>query len=194
EDIESFLDGLADRLGPLLDLDWLLGLARPASHQPAAEAAASLQPLGQRIAVARDTAYAFVYACQLDAWHRAGAEIAFFSPLADEAPPPGCDAIYLPGGYPELHAGRLAAGSRFLDGLRSAAAGGAVIFGECGGYMTLGAGLVDKDGQRHAMAGLLPLESSFAKPRLHLGYRQATLCADGPLGGVGAAFRGHAVH
>lgn len=194
EDLESFLDRLADRLGPLLDLDWLLGLARPASHQPAAEAAASLEPLGQRIAVARDTAYAFAYAGQLEAWRRAGAEIAFFSPLADEPPPPACDAVYLPGGYPELHAGRLAAASHFLGGLRSAAAEGAVIFGECGGYMTLGAGLVDKDGQRHAMAGLLPLESSFAKPRLHLGYRQATLRAPGPLGAAGASFRGHEFH
>jgi cobyrinic acid a,c-diamide synthase len=144
--------------------------------------------------VARDAAFAFLYGGQLDSWHAAGAEIEFFSPLADEAPSAACDAVYLPGGYPELHAGRLAAAVHFLRGLRQAAKKGGVLFGECGGYMTLGAGLIDKEGKRHAMAGLLPLESSFAKPRLHLGYRQTILRADGALGHAGAHLRGHEFH
>jgi len=193
-DLEGFLDRLADCLEPRLDLGKLLDLARPIRPQPALSKMESLPPLGQRIAVARDAAYGFVYAGQLDAWHQAGSEIIFFSPLADEAPPAACDAVYLPGGYPELHAGRLATGSAFLDGLRRVAATDTVIFGECGGYMTLGTGLVDKDGQRHAMAGLLPLESSFAEPRLHLGYREASLRDTGPLGLAGATFRGHEFH
>jgi cobyrinic acid a,c-diamide synthase len=193
-DLEGFLDRLADHLEPRLDLGKLLDLARPVRPQPAASKEGYVPRLGQRIAVARDAAYGFVYAGQIDAWRRAGSEIVFFSPLTDEAPPADCDAVYLPGGYPELHAGRLATGSRFFDGLRRAADEDAVIFGECGGYMTLGTGLVDKGGQRHAMAGLLPLESSFAEPRLHLGYRQASLRDAGPLGPAGAAFRGHEFH
>ena len=102
--------------------------------------------------------------------------------------------MYLPGGYPELHAGRLAGNARFLDGLRAAAGAGAAVLGECGGYMTLGQGLVDAEGARHAMAGLLGLECSFARRRLHLGYRRARLAADGPLGPAGTGFRGHEFH
>ena len=193
-DLEAFLDRLAGRLEEHLAVDRLLDLARPARLPTSAGTAGSLPPLGQRIAVASDAAFAFSYPGQLDAWRNSGAEIELFSPLADEAPPVGCDAVYLPGGYPELHAGRLAAGERFLDGLRGAAARGAVLFGECGGYMTLGIGLIDKEGRRHAMAGLLPLELSFAEPRLHLGYRETALLAPGPLGAIGATFRGHEFH
>ena len=69
-----------------------------------------------------------------------------------------------------------------------------MVFGECGGYMVLGRGLVDADGSRHAMAGLLAVETSFAAPILHLGYRRLETLADGPLGGAGTAFRGHEFH
>ena len=127
-----------------------------------------LPPLAQRIAIARDEAFSFIYAHVLEGWRKAGAELSFFSPLADEAPA-HADAIFLPGGYPELHAGKLSANNRFLESLRSFKG---VIYGECGGYMVLGEGLIDKDGQRHAMAGLLPVTTSFAKRKLHLGYRQ----------------------
>src|SRR5690606_27249216 len=117
-----------------------------------------------------------------------------FSPLADEVPDAAADAVYLPGGYPELHAARLAGNLRFLGGLRAAAARGAAIYGECGGYMVLGRGLEDAEGQRHAMAGLVPLGSSFRNPERHLGYRCATLAADCPFGAAGAAYRGHEFH
>jgi cobyrinic acid a,c-diamide synthase len=127
-------------------------------------------------------------------WRAAGAEIVPFSPLADQAPDQGADAIFLPGGYPELHAGKLAANSAFLDGLRQAARKGKSIYGECGGYMTMGEGLIDTQGERHAMAGLLPVVTSFAKRRLHLGYRQGRLLADGRLGKTGRGFRGHEFH
>ena len=100
----------------------------------------------------------------------------------------------MPGGYPELHAGRLAAAERCLSGLRDVAAAGAAIYGECGGYMLLGESLTDADGATHRMAGLLPLATSFANPRLHLGYRTARLLADTPLGHRGARFRGHEFH
>jgi cobyrinic acid a,c-diamide synthase len=151
-------------------------------------------PLGQRIAVARDVAFAFAYPATLAAWRGAGADLSFFSPLADEAPGRDTDAVYLPGGYPELHAGRLAANRGFLEGLRAAAGWGAAVFGECGGYMVLGRALIDAKGVSHAMAGLLPHVASFSEPRLHLGYRAMRVAADGPLGPAGTTYRGHEFH
>jgi cobyrinic acid a,c-diamide synthase len=130
----------------------------------------------------------------VEGWRALGVEVSFFSPLANETPTPMADAIYLPGGYPELHAGRLAAATKFLSGLRAAAKRGAFVFGECGGYMVLGEGLVDSDGGRHAMSGLLPLETSFAERKLHIGYRRARLATQTPLGIVGAGYRGHEFH
>jgi cobyrinic acid a,c-diamide synthase len=155
---------------------------------------APLPPLGQRIAVARDEAFLFVYPAVLEGWRRQGATLSFFSPLADEPPDSAADAVYLPGGYPELHAGRLAAAERCLAGLRRAAAAKAAIYGECGGYMLLGDSLTGADGATHRMTGLLPLATSFAERRLHLGYRSARLLADTPLGPRGARFRGHEFH
>lgn len=134
--------------------------------------ATRLPPLGQRIAVARDAAFAFIYPHWLKDWRAAGAEISFFSPLADEAPDAAADAVFLPGGYPELHAGRLAANGQFLDGLRAAAARDALVYGECGGFMVLGETLVDKDGVGHQMAGLLPHETRIDRPKRVLGYRR----------------------
>ncbi len=98
-----------------------------------------------------------------------------FSPLADEAPAADSDAVWLPGGYPELHAGALASADRFKHGMRELAARDIPMHGECGGYMVLGAGLETADGQRHEMLGLLGLETSFRQRRLHLGYRRARL-------------------
>jgi len=193
-DLESFLDAAAERLAQAVDVRALLDLARVGSPRSSPRLSAAITPLGQRIAVARDAAFAFAYPAQLDAWRAAGAELTFFSPLADEAPADDSDAVYLPGGYPELHAGRLSGSATFLDGLKNAATNGATIFGECGGYMVLGSFLVDETGQRHAMAGLLPLKSSFAERRLHLGYREARLVADGPLGRGGTLYRGHEFH
>ena len=155
---------------------------------------ASLPVLGQRIAVARDEAFAFAYPLVLDGWRRAGAEVLPFSPLADEAPSPSADAVYLPGGYPELHAGRIAAAGRFIEGLRAAAARGASVYGECGGYMVLGESLVDAHGEAHEMTGLLPVATTFAERRLTLGYRTAHALAGGPLGGAGTGYRGHEFH
>ena len=110
----------------------------------------------------------------LEDWRRAGAEISLFSPLADEGPNPNAGFIFLPGGYPELHAGAIAAAHRFKTAMRDAMERGAVIFGECGGYMVLGEGLEDASRTRHAMCGLLRLETSFARRKLHLGYRNVT--------------------
>ena len=179
-----------------IDLDHLLALAAPAGAAalgaPAVPAAVPVP--GERIAVARDDAFAFAYDWLLDGWRATGADIQLFAPLADEAPAGDRDAVYLPGGYPELHAGKLAAASNFQGGLRAAAARGAFIWGECGGYMALGKAIVDADGVRHAMAGLLPLVTSFAERRLHLGYRQVSTTTATPLGGRRSRFRGHEFH
>ncbi len=195
-DLEGLLERAAAWAGEHLDLDALADLARPAKAGAFVEVDSPdvLPPLGQRIAVARDEAFAFAYPFVLDDWRAAGAEITAFSPLAGEAPDPSADAVYLPGGYPELHAGRIAASRGFLIGLHAAAERGATVYGECGGYMVLGQGLEDAAGERHAMAGLLPVVTSFRQPRLHLGYRAARLEADGPLGPAGAGFRGHEFH
>lgn len=130
----------------------------------------------------------------LAGWRAAGAEVLPFSPLAGAGPAADADAVYLPGGYPELHAGAIAANDAFMSGLRAAASAGKPVFGECGGYMALGNGLIDADGRRHAMAGVLPVETSFAERRLHLGYRRATLLADCALGPAGSVYRAHEFH
>lgn len=193
-DIERLLADAAEAARRHLDLAAIRATARPGDVAPHPAEDAAIPPLGQRIAVAADEAFAFAYPHLLEGWRRSGAEIVPFSPLAGEAPRADADAVYLPGGYPELQAGRLASAHGFLDGLRAAALRGAAILGECGGYMVLGDGLVDAGGARHAMAGLLPLETSFAAHRLHLGYRRARLLGDAPLGAAGSGFRGHEFH
>lgn len=201
-DLESFLDRAAGLVGEYVDVAALRRLARSLNGgagtdtgQPAAGGPVPLlPPLGQRIAVADDVAFAFRYPLVIDGWRAAGAEIHPFSPLADESPHPDADAIYLPGGYPELYPGRLAANRGFAGGMHAAARRGAVVFGECGGYMVMGRGLIDGSGERHAMLDLLPLETSFAERGLHLGYREARLACDTPLGAAGRCFRGHEFH
>jgi cobyrinic acid a,c-diamide synthase len=152
-----------------------------------------IRPPGQRIALARDPAFSFVYPHLLHGWQAAGAEILPFSPLADQAPDPGADVCWLPGGYPELHAGALAAAGGFRAGLRAFAAA-RPVHGECGGYMAMGEALVDKDGIRHRMAGLLGLVTSFAGRTLHLGYRTAQLARTIPGQPAGAVLSGHEFH
>jgi len=129
----------------------------------------------------------------LAGWRHAGVEIVTFSPLSDEAPPEDCDACWLPGGYPELHAGALAGARHFRDGLRRFAAT-RPVHGECGGYMVLGEGLEDAEGVRHEMTSLLSHATSFAQRKLHLGYREARLRADSPFGASGRTIRGHEFH
>jgi len=190
-DLSVLLARLADVAERHLDLDAILAASAPLALREA-DAAGGLPPPGQRIALARDAAFSFVYPHLLAAWRAAGAEILPFSALADEAPPEDADICWLPGGYPELHAARLAAAARFRAGLARFAETRAV-HGECGGYMALGAGLIDADGARHEMAGLLGHTTSFATRRLSLGYRAATLAGgDAPF--AVARVRGHEFH
>ncbi|WP_417835367.1 cobyrinate a,c-diamide synthase [Thalassospira tepidiphila] len=203
-ELETFLDRAADIISEDVDLDALIALVgekagkvektKKSAKVTSIAPVTVIAPLGRHVAVARDAAFAFSYPHLLDGWRAAGTKISFFSPLANEAPNPDCDAIYLPGGYPELHAKTLAAAKVFRAGMHDAAQRSILIYGECGGYMTLGNGLVDAGGTRHEMLGLLPLETSFASRRLHLGYREAQLGIPTPFGPAGMKLRGHEFH
>jgi cobyrinic acid a,c-diamide synthase len=192
-DLAQLIATAADWAGAGIDLDAVIASARP-SRLATTQAVRSIPPLGQRVAIAEDIAFGFSYPHLLADWRRAGAELLMFSPLADDAPNKTADAVYLPGGYPELHAARLAANSHFLGGLRSAAEDSLPIYGECGGYMVLGEALCDAKGVSHQMAGLLAVETSFAQPRLSLGYRQFTATEATPFGPAGSRYRGHEFH
>lgn len=189
-DLEAAIAGYAAFLRAHVDL----GAIRQAALGGGASAGGPLpRPPAQRVALAQDAAFSFTYPHLLEGWRAAGAEILPFSPLADEAPEPSADLVWLPGGYPELHAGRIAGAERFLAGLR-AHAETRPVHGECGGYMALGTALIDKEGQRHAMAGLLGLVTSYEKRKFHLGYRRAVLESPMPGHAAGAALRGHEFH
>jgi cobyrinic acid a,c-diamide synthase len=192
-DAEAVIERCAAYIGASIDVDRLLSLAFGSVFTARARAV-PMQPLGQRIAAARDEAFCFAYHAVLEGWRTQGAELAFFSPLADEPPKADADAVYLPGGYPELCADRLASAEVFIAGLRRAAANGAAVYGECGGYMVLGDALIDREGRSRRMSGLLPLVTSFAETRLHLGYRRAIFRTGTPLGSAGTVFRGHEFH
>ena len=193
EALDARLEAIADFVEAHVDCSRAMAIAGDLGFAREPPGAVALRPPGQRIALAHDEAFSFIYPHLADGWRAAGAEIVAFSPLADEPPPADCDICWLPGGYPELHGGRLAAAERFRGGLRRFA-GTRPVHGECGGYMALGASLVDASGESHRMAGLLDVETSFAKRRMTLGYREARLAADCALGARGAALRGHEFH
>jgi cobyrinic acid a,c-diamide synthase len=191
-DIEAHIERLADAMELSIDIPRVLELMAPLAPL-GGDFSAALPPPGQRIALAQDAAFSFLYPHVARHWRAAGAEIVPFSPLADEAPDASSDVCWLPGGYPELHAGKLAAATTFRAGMTKFAAE-KPVHGECGGFMVLGRGLVDADGERHEMLGLLSHATSFAKRKMNLGYRQARLKSDCALGPAGAAVRGHEFH
>lgn len=181
DDLERFLNTAAHTVAQALDLDLLLSLGRPilkvAAQHP------SQTP--KTIAIAHDAAFAFRYALDDVTLQAKGCTLRYFSPLAND-PVPEADEIILPGGYPELHAKTLSQADAFLTSLRDAAKT-TPINGECGGYMVLGETLIDADGIKHRMAGLLGLTTSFETRKLHLGYRTLKR-ADG------ATLKGHEFH
>ena len=193
-DVHSWVARVAAIVGNAVDVDRLANLAAappPATPKPAL---ASLCSLGLHIAVAQDDAFAFAYPHILEGWKSAGASITFFSPLADDPVPTAAEGVYLPGGYPELHAPVLDKNQTFLRSLRDAASRGAAIYGECGGFMVLGETLTDENGEVHKMAGLLPVHTSFAERKLHLGYRTMVTQQASALGPAGQSFKGHEFH
>jgi cobyrinic acid a,c-diamide synthase len=192
-DLATWLDRLAQMAEQHIDVDGVIASAAPLPTLSSPASGGGIPPPGSRIALAADAAFTFMYPHVLDGWRQAGAEVVRFSPLADEPPPDDCDCCWLPGGYPELHAGALAAAARFRAGLARFAAT-RPVHGECGGYMVLGEGLIDAAGARHAMTGLLGHATSFAQRQLHLGYREAQLLAGCPIGPARGRVRGHEFH
>ena len=195
-DLEAAIAGYATFLRDNVDLAAIKSAAfdaTPVAPQMDMSSGSLPKPPAQKIAMAQDAAFSFTYPHLVEGWRAAGAELVPFSPLADEAPAQDADLVWLPGGYPELHAGKLAAATTYLSALRKHAET-KPVHGECGGYMALGDVLIDKQGTHHKMAGLLGLVTSYEKRKFHLGYRQATLNA--PMLGfsTGSRLRGHEFH
>jgi cobyrinic acid a,c-diamide synthase len=182
--LDAAADALAETpLGRMTAADWQAW----AVEFPAPPEASSTPSLlaGRTVAVARDASFSFIYPANLDALRALGAELVFFSPLVNE-PLPACDAVWLPGGYPELHAAALARAQASRDSLRAHVQAGLPVWAECGGMMVLFDELIDREGQTHAGWGLLP-------GRVRMGERLATL---GPhqLGLAAGMLRGHSFH
>ena len=164
DDLESRLDHLADALAASATVD----LPQPVNFEFFPPPAVAPSLAGQRIAIARDAAYAFIYPANLETLTALGAELRFFSPLAGEALP-ACDAAWLPGGYPELHADVLSRRSDLWQALKTHVAAGRPLLAECGGMMSLFDEVVDKGGVAHRFGGLLPGRSVMQKRLAALG-------------------------
>jgi len=183
-DIDAVLDALADGV----QLDEAAWHAIPPQSFDDVEAPAPVPALlaGKTVAIARDAAFCFLYPANLDTLHALGATLTFFSPLADQPVPDGADAVYLPGGYPELHGAALAQAARWQASIRAAHRAGTPILAECGGMMAVSESITDKDGHAWPMAGLLP-------GRVRMQARLAGLGSQGMPTAAGT-LRGHTFH
>ncbi|HZV03733.1 MAG TPA: cobyrinate a,c-diamide synthase [Gemmataceae bacterium] len=199
-DGSAFVGAACEAVTRHLDVDRLLALARtpPRSHAPRGNARPDApRPVAARerviLAVARDEAFHFTYEENLELLQATGARLAFFSPLHDAGLPEGTSGVILSGGFPEVHADRLAANVSMKQALRDAYERGLPIYAECGGLMYLTQAIVDLDGREHRMAGLLPGRSVMGK-RLTLGYRLARAVGSSWLFAGGETVRGHEFH
>jgi len=174
------IEALAEAAERHLEVDAILRLTPPSRRgvaQPPAQRLA--EPLARPlIAIAHDEAFSFYYPENLELLERAGATLVEFSPLADTSLPSGVSGVYLGGGYPEMHAARLAANTALLAELRTFASAGGLVYGECGGLMVLGESLEDAAGHPYRMAGVLPLRTRMLPRALTLGYREVTIAAE----------------
>ena len=192
--LEMIIDEAADLISDHCDLakicDTARSMATPSNKYHALPRPSFPTP-AEIIAVANDAAFGFSYHHMLASWQQQGAEIRPFSPRNNEGPDSDAHFVFLPGGYPELYLPTLSSADQFFTGLKAAAESKIPIYGECGGFMTLGTGITDALGVRFEMAGLLSLETSFAEQKRHLGYRKFTAIDnffwDGP-------FLGHEFH
>lgn len=173
-DVSARVDALADALDETLDWERLTALCD--APAPVCHAEPRRTEAGVRIAIARDEAFAFVYDETLDTLRESGAEIVFFSPLRDAALPEHIGGLYLPGGYPELHARALSENVTMRESVKHAVLGGMPTVAECGGFLYLGAALRDAAGDEYPMAGVLPGRAADAGRLVRFGYE--TLCAE----------------
>jgi cobyrinic acid a,c-diamide synthase len=184
----DYVDQLATLVDEHIDLDALLANSAIERRKAPAAAAPSLPPR-IRLALARDEAFCFYYTDNLELLEQAGAELVPFSPI-DEPLPENIDGIYLGGGYPELHADKLAANTTTREAIREFASAGGPIYAECGGLMYL-AQTLEIDGETHPLCGVLPFSTTMPAP-LAIGYVEVTT-TDGPFG-TGQTARGHLFH
>jgi cobyrinic acid a,c-diamide synthase len=188
------IDDAADLVESTLDLDTLLELARAAPPLRTTRTPTPSPDERVRIGVARDAAFSFYYAANLELLEHHGADIVEFSPLTDRELPNGIAGIYLGGGYPELHATALASNEAMKHAIRGANLAGMPIYAECGGMLYLGRKLVDLENRSHQLVGVLNFEAVMEPRRVALGYAESTALRDTPMLKAGAAARGHEFH
>ena len=193
------VENLQQKLALLADaaeehIDWPRLLALCEKEPPALPARAETPPARVRIAVAQDEAFCFSYAETLEAFRDAGAEVVFFSPLRDTALPENIGGLYLPGGYPELHARELSENTSLLREIKQKIESGLPTAAECGGFLYLGQSLTDAEGQSWPMAGVLPGEAKDAGRLVRFGYATLSADSDSLLFRAGESFPIHEFH
>lgn len=192
ENAPEILDKLADAVEKNLNLSLFPKTTSPNKRE--ALQSPPKKPKNAHIAVARDTAFRFIYEDNINALEEAGAEITFFSPITDSALPPGVGGVYIPGGYPELHAEKLANNHCMIASIKKFAENGGCLYGECGGLIYLSAALTTNDGKRYPMAGILPIETQMLPKRKRLCYVTVELSTSGCWGETGEELHGHEFH
>ena len=186
-------DALATAIEASVDLERLLGLARPPTPATSEVTPAPVHGSARvRLGVARDVAFQFYYEENLARLREAGAELVFWSPETDEMP--DVDGLYFGGGYPELRAAALSCNRVARRAVRDFIAGGGPVYAECGGLMYLAEALEDDDGVTHEMVGVLPATVRMRPRRLSLGYTEVTTCRESLWGSAGVVARGHEFH
>lgn len=193
------VENLQQKLALLADaaeehIDWPRLLALCEKEPPALPVEPETPPARVRIAVAQDEAFCFTYAETLEAFRDAGAEVVFFSPLRDTALPENIGGLYLPGGYPELHARELSENTSLLREIKRKIESGLPTAAECGGFLYLGQSLTDAEGQSWPMAGVLPGEAKDAGRLVRFGYAALSADSDSMLFRAGESFPIHEFH
>jgi len=192
ENLQQKLALLADAVEEHIDWPRLLALCE--KEPPALPVQPEMPPARVRIAVAQDEAFCFTYAETLEAFRDAGAEVVFFSPLRDTALPENIGGLYLPGGYPELHARELSENTSLLREIKRKIEFGLPTAAECGGFLYLGQSLTDAEGQSWPMAGVLPGEAKDAGRLVRFGYAALSADSDSMLFRAGESFPIHEFH
>ena len=192
ENLQQKLALLADAVEEHIDWPRLLALCE--KEPPALPVQPETPPARVRIAVAQDEAFCFTYAETLEAFRDAGAEVVFFSPLRDTALPENIGGLYLPGGYPELHARELSENTSLLREIKQKIESGLPTVAECGGFLYLGQSLTDAEGQSWPMAGVLPGEAKDAGRLVRFGYAALSADSDSMLFRAGESFPIHEFH
>ena len=192
ENLQQKLALLADAVEEHIDWPRLLALCE--KEPPALPVQPETPPARVRIAVAQDEAFCFTYAETLEAFRDAGAEVVFFSPLRDTALPENIGGLYLPGGYPELHARELSENTSLLREIKRKIESGLPTAAECGGFLYLGQSLTDAEGQSWPMVGVLPGEAKDAGRLVRFGYAALSADSDSMLFRAGESFPIHEFH